>query len=103
MAGGKKTRGSGGGVRLRPAPKGRQVDPRVHAEVQSLLGEAPRRRDLLIEHLHKLQDHFGHLSAPHLNALAWEMRLTPAEVFEVASFYHHFDIVKEGQTPPAPL
>src|SRR5687768_7529466 len=103
MAGGKTSRGSGGGVRLRPAPKGRQVDARVPAEVQSVLGEAPRRRDLLIELLPKLQDHLDHLAAPHLNALAWEMRLTPAELFEVASFYHHFDIVKEGQTPTAPL
>jgi formate dehydrogenase len=88
---------------LRPAPKGRQVDPQAHAEVVSLLGDMPRRRDSLIEHLHKLQDHFGHLPVTHLNALAWELRLTPAEVFEVASFYHHFDIVREGQTPPAPL
>jgi formate dehydrogenase beta subunit len=104
MASSRKSRGGGsGGVRLRPAPKGRAVDPQAHAEVIALLGEAPRRRDLLIEHLHRLQDHFGHLSVTHLNALAWELRLTPAEVFEVASFYHHFDIVREGQTPPRPL
>ena len=102
MAGGKKKSGDGS-VRLRPAPKGRQVDRRAHDEVIGLLGPAPRRRDLLIEHLHKLQDHFGHLSAAHLNALAWEMRLTPAEVYEVATFYHHFDIVKEDQLPPPPL
>src|SRR5262245_8914877 len=104
MASGRKSRGGGsGGVRLRPAPKGRPVDPQAHAEVVELLGDMPRRRDLLIEHMHRLQDYFGHLSVPHINALAWELRLTPAEVFEVASFYHHFDIVREGQTPPPPL
>jgi NADH:ubiquinone oxidoreductase subunit F (NADH-binding)/NADH:ubiquinone oxidoreductase subunit E len=103
MAGGKRSRGAAGGVRLRPAPKGREVEPRAHAEVAELLGSEPRRRDLLIEHLHKLQDRFGCLSAPHLTALAWEMRLTPAEVFEVASFYHHFDIIKNGTAPPPPL
>src|SRR6185503_12099790 len=100
--GGKKRGGGGGGgLRLRPAPKGREVEPAAHADVIALLGQEPRRRDLLIEHLHKLQDHFGHLSAAHLTALAWEMRLTPAEVYEVASFYHHFDIVKDGPAPPA--
>ena len=103
MAGGKKSGRGGGGIRLRPAPKGRQVDPQAHAEVTALLGAEPRRRDLLIEHLHKLQDHFGCITAAHLNALAWEMRLTPAEVFEVASFYHHFDLVKEGESAPAAL
>ncbi|MEX2281908.1 MAG: NAD(P)H-dependent oxidoreductase subunit E, partial [Gemmatimonadota bacterium] len=104
MASGRKSRGgASGGVRLRPAPKGRDVDAQAHAEVTALLRDEPRRRDLLIEHLHKLQDHFGHLTAQHITALAFEMRLTPAEVFEVASFYHHFDIVKEGDSPPAPL
>jgi len=93
----------GGGLRLRPAPKGRQVDPRAHAEVVELLGDAPRRRDLLIEHLHRLQDRFGCLTVAHMTALASEMRLTPTEVFEVASFYHHFDIVREGEAPPPPL
>ncbi len=72
-------------------------------QVQALLGDAPRRRDLLIEHLHLIQDAFGHLSAAHLAALAQEMRLAQAEVFEVASFYHHFDIVKEGQAAPPAL
>ena len=90
-------------MRLRPASKGRAVDPAVHAEVATLLGQAPRRPDLLIEHLHRLQDHFGHLSAAHLTALAWELRLTPAEVYEVATFYHHFDVVKEGEAPPAEI
>ncbi|HPO21050.1 MAG TPA: NAD(P)H-dependent oxidoreductase subunit E [Rubrivivax sp.] len=73
------------------------------AEVRALLGAASRARDQLIEHLHKLQDHYGHLSARHLAALAREMRLAPTEVFEVASFYHHFDIVKEGQAAPPAL
>jgi formate dehydrogenase len=87
----------------RGAPKGRQVDPAALAEVQSLLGVMPRRRDMLIEHLHKIQDHYRQLSSAHLAALAQEMRLSQAEVFEVASFYHHFDIVKEGQTAPPRL
>ena len=89
--------------RKREAPKGRVVDPAALAEVQRLLGSAPRARDLLIEHLHKLQDHFGHLSARHLAALAREMGLAQTEVYEVATFYHHFDVVKEGETAPAAL
>ncbi|ROZ61655.1 NADH-ubiquinone oxidoreductase-F iron-sulfur binding region domain-containing protein [Ramlibacter sp. WS9] len=89
--------------RKRQAPKGRRVDPQALADVQRLLGAAPRRADLLIEHLHKIQDHFKHLSSAHLAALAQEMRLAQTEVYEVASFYHHFDIVKEGGDAPAPL
>jgi len=89
--------------RKRQAPKGRRVDPVALAEVQSLLGDASRQADLLIEHLHKIQDHFGHLSAAHLAALAQEMRLAQAEVYEVATFYHHFDLVKEGEAAPAAL
>ena len=87
----------------RPGPKGRQLDDAALAEVQSLLGERPRKRDMLIEYLHLLQDHFGHLSAPHLRALGEEMRLSMAEIWEVASFYAHFDLVKEGETPPPAL
>jgi formate dehydrogenase len=83
--------------------KGRPVDPQALAEVHALLGDAPRRRDLLVEHLHKIQDRYGFLSAPHLVALAREMRLAPTEVYEVATFYHHFDVVKEGTTAPPPL
>ena len=83
--------------------KGRQLDDQAWDEVKALLGDAPRRRDLLIEHLHKLQDRFGHLSAAHLRALAEEMRLSMAEIYEVASFYAHFDIVKEGELPPPAL
>ena len=89
--------------RKRQAPKGRRVDAGALEEVQRLLGNESRQRDLLIEHLHKIQDSFGHLSAAHLAALAQEMRLAQTEVFEVASFYHHFDIVKEGGTAPPAL
>ena len=88
---------------FRTRPKGRAVDPQALAEVQSLLGDEPRQRDLLIEHLHKIQDRYGHLSAAHLVALADEMKLAPVEVYEVASFYHHFDVVKENETPPPAL
>ena len=89
--------------RKREAPKGRRVQPEALADVRRLLGDAPRRADLLIEHLHKIQDHFKHLSSAHLAALAQEMRMAQTEVYEVASFYHHFDIVKEGEAAPAPL
>ena len=82
--------------------RGRPVDPVALEEVRALLGDEPRRRDLLIEHLHKIQDQYHAISAARLNALAEEMRLAPAEVFEVATFYHHFDVVKEEQdAPPA--
>ena len=89
--------------RKREAPKGRGVDLAALDEVRALLGSASRASDLLIEHLHRLQDHFGHLSARHLAALAREMRLAQTEVYEVATFYHHFDVVKEGDTPPQAL
>ncbi|WP_439573225.1 NAD(P)H-dependent oxidoreductase subunit E [Phreatobacter sp.] len=83
-------------------PKGRPLDETALAAVRSALGAIPRRRDLLIEHLHALQDRYGCLHARHLKALAEDLRLSEAEVFEVASFYHHFDIVKEGgRAPPA--
>ena len=84
-------------------PKGRQVDPAALDEVQALLGDRERRRDLLIEHLHLLQDHFGCLHARHLAALAEEMRLALVEVYEVASFYAHFDIVMDDEKPPPPV
>ena len=89
--------------RKRQAPKGRRVDAGALEEVQRLLGHESRQRDLLIEHLHKIQDSFGHLSVAHLAALAHEMRLAQTEVFEVASFYHHFDIIKEGGSAPPAL
>ncbi len=82
-------------------PKGRQVDPAALADVRALLTDRPRRRDLLIEHLHLIQDHYGHLSAAHLTALAQEMKLALTEVYEVATFYAHFDVVKDGLAPPA--
>src|SRR6185312_9816453 len=86
--------------RPRRTPKGRQIDTQALEEVQSLLTDRPRRRDLLIEHLHLIQDHYGHLSAPHLAALAFEMKLAQTEVYEVATFYSHFDVVKDGPPPP---
>jgi NADH:ubiquinone oxidoreductase subunit F (NADH-binding)/NADH:ubiquinone oxidoreductase subunit E len=87
----------------RSQPKGRALDPTAAAEIAALLGDAPRRRDLLIEHLHRIQDRYGCLSAAHLAALAAEMKLAMTEVYEVATFYHHFDVVKEGEAAPAPL
>src|SRR3954463_543605 len=89
--------------RPRPVPKGRPVDPVAREGRARLLEGGPRERDLLIENLHRIQDRFGHLSAAHLNALAEWMKLAMAEVYEVATFYHHFDIVKEGETAPAKL
>ena len=88
--------------RGREAPRGRVAEPAALAEVRQLLGGAPRSPDLLIEHLHRLQDHHGHLSARHLTALASEMKLALTVVYEVATFYHHFDVVREGDPiPPA--
>ncbi len=87
----------------RHTPKGRQLEDQPWAELRELLGDAPRRRDLLIEYLHLLQDDFGHLSAGHLRALAEEMRISQAEIYEVATFYAHFDVVREGEVPPPAL
>ncbi|HEY4142284.1 MAG TPA: NAD(P)H-dependent oxidoreductase subunit E [Pseudolabrys sp.] len=100
-----RTNGKGGGKgdgRRKPnrTPKGRQVDLSALADVRALLTDRPRRRDLLIEHLHLIQDHYGHLSAAHLTALALEMKMALAEVYEVATFYAHFDVVKENETAP---
>ncbi len=93
--------------RSRPArqvrPKGRQVDPDALIAVRRLLGDAPRRRDLLIEHLHRIQDSLGHIPAAYLVALARELGLSSVEVYEVATFYHHFEVVKEGAEAPPPL
>jgi formate dehydrogenase len=91
------------GGEARGKPKGRPVDPQALAEVRKLLGDKPRRRDLLIEYLHRIQDRYGHISARHLVALAAEMRLATTEVYEVATFYHHFDVVKEGDAAPPAL
>ena len=87
----------------RKTPKGRQIDDAAMADVRALLGDRSRRRDLLIEHMHLIQDHYGHLSARHLNALAGEMRMAQTEVYEVATFYAHFDVVKDGDVPPPAL
>ena len=87
----------------RKQTKGRQFDDAALADVQALLGDQPRRRDLLIEFLHLVQDKFGCLSAAHMRALAEEMRLSQAEVYEVATFYAHFDVVKEGEASPPDL
>ncbi len=92
------------GRKQRGNPKGRAVDAQALADVRALLGSEPRRRDLLIEHLHKIQDRYGRISAAHAVALAREMKLATTEVYEVATFYHHFDVVKageDGMMPPA--
>ena len=92
------------GVRRKSgAGKGRQLDPAALAELQEIIGTVPQPADRLIENIHKIQDHFGHVSARHVRALAELMRLSQAEVFEVASFYDHFDLVREGEATPPPL
>ncbi|MCP3870725.1 MAG: NADH-quinone oxidoreductase subunit F [Gammaproteobacteria bacterium] len=90
-------------IKKRGQLKGRSVQPAALTQILELLGDAPRRRDLLIEHLHRIQDSQGHIPANLLTALAGEMRLSVAEVYEVASFYHHFDLTREGQTAPPAL
>ncbi|MEM7071288.1 MAG: NAD(P)H-dependent oxidoreductase subunit E, partial [Pseudomonadota bacterium] len=87
----------------RSQPKGRQLEIEALDEVRLLLDKRSRRRDLLIEFLHLIQDYYGHLSARHLNALSEELGLAQSEVYEVATFYAHFDVVKEGETPPPAL
>ena len=87
----------------RTTPKGRQFDDTALDEVRALLGDRPRRRDLLIEHLHLIQDEYHCLSARHLRALAEEMRMAQSEVYEVATFYAHFDVIREGEAPPPDL
>jgi NADH:ubiquinone oxidoreductase subunit F (NADH-binding)/NADH:ubiquinone oxidoreductase subunit E len=89
--------------RAKSTPKGRQVDPVAAEEIAHLLGDRPRRRDLLIEYLHLIQDKYRQISASHLAALADEMKLAFAEVFETATFYAHFDVVKEGEADIPPL
>ena len=87
----------------RKTPKGRQVVELASQQIRELIGERPLRSDLLIEFLHLIQDRFGHLSSEHISALAEEMRLSQVEVYEVASFYAHFDVVKEGEPAPPEL
>lgn len=93
----KRTRGKKGRI------QGRITPHKALAEVRELLGDAPRARDLLVEYLHKLQDHYGHLSHRHLLALAIEMELPMAEVYETATFYHHFDVLTADETAPPDL
>ena len=88
--------------RARAFPKGRQLDLNALREVRELLGSRPRQPDLLIEFLHLIQDRYHYLSASHLRALGEELRLPQAAVYEVATFYSHFDVMKEGETPPPP-
>ena len=88
--------------RARGFPKGRQLDTDALEDIRKLLGERPRRADLLIEYLHLIQDKYNHISAAHLKALCEEMRLPQAAAYEVATFYAHFDVVKEGEIPPPP-
>jgi formate dehydrogenase len=92
-----------GRKRAKATPKGRQIDPTAAHEIALLLGDRPRQRDLLIEYLHLIQDKYHQISAAHLAALADEMKLSFAEVFETATFYAHFDVVKEGEPDIAPL
>jgi formate dehydrogenase len=92
-----------GRKRAKSTPKGRQIDPQAAEEIARLLGDRPRRRDLLIEHLHLIEDTYRQISAAHLAALADEMNLAFAEVFETATFYAHFDVVKEGEANIPPL
>ncbi|MES9991349.1 MAG: NAD(P)H-dependent oxidoreductase subunit E [Candidatus Thiodiazotropha sp.] len=83
--------------------KGRSVKPAAVAEIRELLGETPRKPELLIEMLHRIQDAHGYITVDQVTALARELNLSSAEIYEVASFYHHFDLIAEGQTPPPPL
>jgi NADH:ubiquinone oxidoreductase subunit F (NADH-binding)/NADH:ubiquinone oxidoreductase subunit E len=94
--------GAGRG-RARSIPKGREVQPLAKVEIAALLGDRPRQREYLIEYLHLIQDAYKQISAAHLTALADEMSLAFAEVFETATFYAHFDVVKEDDAPLAPL
>ena len=95
--------GAAGPDRRRTRGKGRRVEPEAQAAVRAAISNLPKRKDLLVEYLHCLQDRYGHLSAAQLVALADELRLAPAEIFEVATFYHHFDVVVEGEKPPPPI
>ncbi len=90
-------------MKARNTPKGRQVDPLARAEIAALLSGREVRRDLLIESLHLIQDKYGALSAAHMTALAEAMKLAQTEVYEVATFYHHFDVIKEGEAAPPAL
>ena len=87
----------------RIAAKGRAVDPAVRESLATLLNESALQRDRLIEYLHRIQDTNGHISDAHIVALADLMNLASTEVYEVATFYHHFDVVKDDQPKPPAL
>ena len=91
--------GSGKGKKT---PRGRQAQNFHLEEISKLLGDKPRRKDLLIEFLHLIQDKFGCINFEHVSALAEELKLAQAEIYEVATFYAHFDVIKEGELPPPP-
>ncbi len=95
-------RNVGSRKRARAFPKGRQLDTEALEEIRALLGDRPRRHDLLIEYLHLIQDRYHAISARHLRALCEELRMPQAEAYEVATFYAHFDVLKEGEAPPPP-
>ncbi|HEY3565809.1 MAG TPA: NAD(P)H-dependent oxidoreductase subunit E, partial [Casimicrobiaceae bacterium] len=92
-----------GGRAVKARPKGRHVNAEALADVRNLLGDAPRERSMLIEFLHRIQDARGYLPASYLVALAQEMKLAMTEVYEVATFYHHFEVVDADETPPPPI
>jgi len=89
--------------KMKGEKRGRHVDPEALKQVKDLISALPVRRDLLIEYLHLIQDKFGHISAAHITALAATMDLATTEVYEVATFYHHFDVIKEGEQAPPEL
>ncbi len=89
--------------KMKGEKRGRRVNPDALKQVQDLISALPVRRDLLIEYLHLIQDKFGHISAAHITALASTMGLATTEVYEVATFYHHFDVIKEGEQAPPEL
>jgi NADH:ubiquinone oxidoreductase subunit F (NADH-binding)/NADH:ubiquinone oxidoreductase subunit E len=95
-------RNNGGRKRARAFPKGRQLDLAALEQIRELLGDRPRRHDLLIEYLHLIQDRYRCISAPHLRALCDELKMPQAAAYEVATFYAHFDVLKEGEQPPPP-
>ncbi|MGD9027873.1 MAG: NAD(P)H-dependent oxidoreductase subunit E, partial [Methyloceanibacter sp.] len=95
-------RNNGGRKRARAFPKGRQLDLAALEQIRELLGNRPRRHDLLIEYLHLIQDRYKCISAPHLRALCDELKMPQAAAYEVATFYAHFDVLKEGEQPPPP-
>lgn len=90
----KRTRGKKGRV------EGRTTPHKSLADIRQLLGDMPRTREMLIESLHKIQDHYHHISNRHILALSIEMKLPMAEVYETATFYHHFDVLQENEAPP---